>query len=135
MQPRRSCPSFSSNVTNAPRQSAAPGTSGTSGGERPSSAAAMAARARPSSAARSAGVSSGSSMVLLSAPDRMRAIELLVDDDAGELVRQRQRSQAPGTLGTLHDVGGKPVRSADHERDVAAVHLPPPHQLRELLRG
>src|SRR5947208_17103538 len=118
MQPRRSCPSRCSSVTKAPRRSPTPGTPGNPGGGRPLSTASMARRANASSAARSVGVSSGSSMVLLSAPDGVRAIELLVEDDAGQLVRQRQGTKAPRALGAPEHVRRDAVMVADDERDV-----------------
>src|SRR6266568_3991802 len=135
MQPRRSCPSRCSSVTKAPRRSPTPGTPGNPGGGRPLSAASMALRANASSAARSVAVSSGSSMVLLSAPDGVRTIELLVHDNAGELMGQCQRSQTPGAFGLAQKIRWKPVSAADHERDIATFHLPASHQLGELLRG
>src|SRR6266496_545522 len=136
MQPRRSPPCNSSSVTNAPRRNTPPGTSGNSGGESPASAAVMALRASASSAARSAGVSadSGSAMVFLSAPDRERAVELLVHDHARQLVRQRQRAEAPGFLCAPDDALRQAVGVADHERDVAALHLPAAGQVGKLLR-
>src|SRR5437867_5007210 len=140
MQPRRSPPrppSCSSRVTNAPRRNTAPGTSGNSGGESPTSAAVMALRASASSAARSAGVSadSGSAMVFLSAPDRERAVELLVHDHARQLMRQRQRAQAPGFLCAPDDALRQAVGIADHERDVAPFHVPAAGEIGGLLRG
>src|SRR5438045_1054721 len=135
MQPRRAWVARASSVTNAPRRSFAPGTSGSSGRERPHRDASMARRASVSSAARSAEESSGSSMVLLAAPDGVRAIELFVDDDPGELVRQRQRSETPGALGTPANVIRHAVMIADHERNIPSLHLPPTHQLGELLRA
>src|SRR2546428_6997227 len=74
-------------------------------------------------------------MVLLSATDRVGAIELFVQHHASQLVRQGQRSQAPATFGAVQHGVRKPVRAADHERDVAAFHLPPTYELRELGRG
>src|SRR5467141_62994 len=137
MQPRRSCASCSSSVTNAPRRNRAPGTSGSRGGGHPVRAAWMALRARASSAARSAGVrqGSGSAMILLSAADRVRTIQLLVQDHARELVRQGQRPQAPAAFGAVEHVLRKAVRVADHERDVAALHLPATDELGELGRA
>src|SRR6266540_4289500 len=137
MQPRRSPPCNSSRVTNAPRRNTAPGTSGNSGGEPPASAAMMALRASASSAARSAGVSadSGSAMVFLSAPDRERAVQLLVHDHARQLVRERQRAEAPGFLCALDDALRQPVGIADHERHVAPFHVPAAGEIGELLRG
>src|SRR5438876_11474995 len=71
-------------------------------------------------------------MVLLSATDRVRAIELLVQHDARQLVRQGQRSQAPAALGAVQHVVGKDVGVADLERDVAAFHLPAIYDLGDI---
>src|SRR6266576_2657180 len=135
MQPRRSPPCNSSSVTNAPRRNAAPGTSGNSGSVRPCSAASMAPRASVSNAARSAAERSGSAMVLLAAPDRERAVQLLVHDHARQLMWQRQRAQAPDLLGAFYDVLRQPVGIADHERHVAPFHVPAAGEIGELLRG
>src|SRR5438270_6467127 len=85
----------------------------------------MALRASASSAARSAGVKqrSGSAMILLSAADRVRAIQLLVQHYARQLVGQGQRSQAPAALGTVEHIVRQAVGVANDERDVAALHF------------
>src|ERR671930_2147887 len=133
MQPRRSPVSRASSVTNAPRRSRAPATSGNSGSARPHSAASMKRRASASSAVRSVAESSGSAMVLLSAPNGVGAIELLVDNDAGELVRQRQRPETPLPLGAPQHVRRQTVMVANEESDVSTLHLPTADQLGEVL--
>src|SRR5262245_40942632 len=126
MHPRRSPPRSCSD-TNAPRRSLATGMSGIGGAGAPARFAAIAPRANASSARLS-----GASMVLLSAPNRVGAIELLVDDDARKLVRQRQRPETPGALGAAQDLRRQPVMVPDDERDVAAFQLPAADQLGEL---
>src|SRR5438270_11027645 len=97
----------------------------------------MALRASASSAARSAGVKqrSGSAMILLSAADRVRAIQLLVQHHARQLVRQGQRSQAPAALGTVEHIVRQAVRVANYERDVAALHFPTTDEPGQLARA
>src|SRR6266576_6967859 len=97
MQPRRSPPD-SCNDTKAPRCCWAAGTFGIRGAARPARTASIAHRARARSALRSAGESSPA-MVRLSPTNRVGPVELLVDYDSGQLVRQRQRTEAPGALG------------------------------------
>src|SRR3979490_494046 len=74
-------------------------------------------------------------MVLLSAADRVRAIQLLVQDYPRELVWQGERSQAPAAFGAVQQVVRQAVSVADHERDVAALHLPATDELGELGRA
>src|SRR5262245_51074466 len=99
MQPRTS-PQDACNDTNAPPCRRAAGKSGSFGAARPASAASIAHRASASRALRSAAVRS-TAMVRLSTADRVCAIELFVDDDTGQLVRQRERTQAPRAFGAL----------------------------------
>src|SRR5712692_421402 len=134
MQPRRTWASCSSRVTNAPRRSDAPGTRGKGGGANPASAASIAQRANASSAARSAAVNSGSAMVWLPTTNGVGAIELLVNDHPRQLVRQRQWTEAPDSLGAAENLLGQSVRVPDDECDIARIALPVRRELSELLR-
>src|SRR5205807_1796669 len=78
---------------------------------------------------------SGSAMILLSAADRVRAIQLLVQHHARQLVGQGQRSQAPAALGTVEHIVRQAVRVANDERDVAALHFPTTDELGKLGRA
>src|SRR6266571_1841446 len=122
MQPR-SAPSASS-VTNAPRRSAAPGTSGTAGSGQPVAQASTAPRARRNRAARSAAVSSGAAMVRLSPPDGVGTVELLVDDHASQLVRQGQGAETPDVVRARENGLGKRIGTADRQHDVPPLPLP-----------
>jgi len=110
MQPRRSCPSRSSSVTKAPRRNAGAGTSGGSGGERPASAASMApARGRAARRGRPASDRVRISDVLLSAADRVRAIELLVQHHARGSRRQGQRPRLQRLSARSNTSVGRPI--------------------------
>src|SRR3989449_2063678 len=114
MQPRSAPRSV--RVTKAPRFSAAPGTPPAGGRGRSSRCASSVARARPRSAARSAGVSSGSAMVGFPPADGVRAVQLLEHDHPGQLVRERQPGEAPGAFGGL--------RSEEHTSELQSrLHL------------
>src|SRR6266480_4446875 len=133
MQPRNAPRSV--RVTNAPRFSAAPGTAHTGGSGRPARCASSVARASSNSAARSAGVSSGSAMVGFPPTDGVRAVQLLVHQYPGQLVRERQAGQAPRPLGGLQDGGRERTRAADREGHVPALLVPARRPVRELLGG
>src|SRR6266581_4274567 len=85
-----------------------------------------------SSATRSSGVSSRAPMVWLSPPDGVRAVQLLVHEQPGELVRKRQPGQAPRALGRPQHDDREGVGAADHERYVPAIHLPARRPVGEL---
>src|SRR6266699_1548713 len=133
MQPRNAPRSV--RVTNAPRFSAAPGTAHTGGSGRPARCASSVARASSNSAARSAGVSSGSAMVGFPPADGVRAVQLLVYEYPGQLVRERQAGQTPRPLGGLQDGGRECTRAADREGHVPALLVPARRPVRELLGG
>src|SRR5256886_5905804 len=84
---------------------------------------------------RSWGVSSGAPMVRLPTPDGVRAVQLLVHEQPGELVGERQPRQAPHALRALEHGLRHPLGAADREGDVPAVHLPAGRPTRQLLGG
>src|SRR5260370_17127523 len=122
-------------VTNAPRWSSTPGTAGTGGRGRPASRAASVARGRAPSAARSGAVRSRSPMGRLSPADGVGAVQLLVQDDSCQLMRQREGGEAPDPFRPLQRGGRQPVGAAQCERDVATVPLPAGGPVGQLARG
>jgi hypothetical protein len=50
-------------------------------------------------------------MVRLPAKNRERSIELFIDHDPGELMREGEGAQAPALIGRLHEGLVQPVRS------------------------
>src|SRR2546426_973061 len=121
-------------VPTAPRFNPAPATAGTGGSGRPARWASSVPRASSSNAALSAAVSSGSAMVRLSAADRVGPVQLLVQEDARQLVRQRQQGKAPHPLRAPERRPRQPVGAADGERHVPGIQLPARRPLGELLR-
>ena len=73
-------------------------------------------------------------MVRLPAPDRVRPVQLLVDDDARQFMRQREPAETPQTLRFAQNVVRQGLRAADRKRDVPPIHFPPPRPFRELTR-
>src|SRR2546426_2926407 len=129
----RSAPA-SGMVTKAPRPRAAPGTSGRGGSSRPARCAASVARAKRSSAARSAAVNSGSPMVRLPPADGVGTIQLLVQDDARQLVREREAGEAPDALGLVQHWRRQRCGAAQGERHVPSLQLPAGRPVRQLTR-
>src|SRR5207302_403330 len=128
----RSAPPVSMMVTNAPRLRAAPGEPGRDGRGRPARCATSVARARCSSATRSAAVNSGSAMIRLPATDRVRPIQLLVQDDARQLVWKREARQAPDPLGAAQHRRRQGFGAAQGEGHVAPLKLPAGGPVRQL---
>src|SRR5688500_16717445 len=61
-------------------------------------------------------------MIGLVAHDRARAIELLDEDEAREIVRHRKRGETHAPVRLTQEIVAQAVRSADHERE-AGVRL------------
>ena len=75
-------------------------------------------------------------MVGLAAQDRERAVELLADDDARQLVRERGGAERPARVGPHDDRRIEAARAADHEeRALRRQLLPLAHEGGELLRA
>ena len=81
-------------------------------------------------------VDGGLAVVRLASLDAERAVDLLEQDDARHLVRERHRPEREALVGAGEHVGAEPGRPTDRECDVAApVERELPEPLGERLGG
>src|SRR2546426_1018530 len=88
----------------------------------------------PSATGGAAAVNSGSPMVRLPPADGVGTIQLLVQDDARQLVREREAGEAPDALGLVQHRRRQRCGAAQGERHVPSLQLPAGRPVRQLTR-